>query len=220
MTFIFIYDIIKHLLNHPSGKENMDNLGDHMNSVLQVMCLLLISFAYIKKTEWKHRERLDSAKWNAEHIIARMKLDTVTVSICSPAVEELIFRAPVIIMFSSLSSNAWYAVMISSVLFSLVHLPKLRSVSIYVILGMWNKGTLQSDSVKQESARLMSEQNGVKTKDKAVQLLVAFFLGVIFSCIGIIFQDLWLCVIIHIVWNLVGAELFAKIIIAMKRFAN
>ena len=198
----------------------MENLGEHTTSILEVMCLVLLSFAYIKKTQKKYGEKLDSVQWNAEHIGTRMKLDTVTVSICSPAVEELIFRAPLIIMFHALSSEAWYGIIILSILFSVLHLPKLKNTSIYVVLAEWKKGTLLSDSVNQESTRLLSEQKRSTNKDKTVQLLVAFCLGVIFSLIGIVYQSLWLCVIVHIIWNLVGAELLAKIIIAVKKSSN
>lgn len=194
----------------------MENIGEHLTSILEVMCLVLLSFAYIKKTQKKYGEKLDSVQWTAKHIIARMKLDTMTVSVCSPAVEEVLFRAPLIIMFSSLSSNAWYGIILSSALFSLLHLPKLKIANIYTILAEWQKGNLESDSVKQESARLLSEQKVSTSKDKIIQLVVTFCLGVMFSYIGIVYQSLWLCVTVHAIWNLVGAEILAKITIAMK----
>jgi len=92
-------------------------------SILALACIAGIAFLYLKWIARRLGDNFTNEEWREKNVAKiLLTVGAPTYYVFAPAVEELIFRAPLIILFGAMTSFAWYGILISSVLFALMHL--------------------------------------------------------------------------------------------------
>lgn len=118
--------------------------------------------------------------------------------------EELIFRAPLVVLFTSMTTSAFTGVVVSTALFSLMHV----RASLGFLVQFLHSPTLKFK---------------IKNRDRIIAGMATAILGWICGYCAIRSQSLWVPTVIHIAWNLVVPTLlmlimlFAEIASYMKR---
>lgn len=101
----------------------MDRVIVFLPSIVILASIALATIFYCRWLIKHYGEEFKSVAWHKEHELkVSLVLGTPLIVVYAPAVEELIFRAPLIIAFSSVTTNAWYGILASSLAFSLMHL--------------------------------------------------------------------------------------------------
>ena len=91
-------------------------------SIVVLTSIAIVTFVYLRLISKRFKERMKSIEWCKENQGKIIWLIGIPFqNVWAPVAEELVFRAPLIIVFSSISGNAWRGIWISSILFSLVH---------------------------------------------------------------------------------------------------
>ncbi|OGZ58328.1 MAG: hypothetical protein A2827_03780 [Candidatus Spechtbacteria bacterium RIFCSPHIGHO2_01_FULL_43_30] len=145
-----------------------------------------------KSTEW-HKKNQWRVIWT---------VGTPLTNVWAPAVEELIFRAPLIIAFGAMSSVAWYGVFVSSGLFALSHWFG-NKIWMPEILSARENGDHKSDDVVAEVDRLHQKAGRRILVQKVLHVVLTFPLGILAGYYGIKYQSIWVSFGIHSAWNLI-----------------
>ncbi len=124
----------------------------------------------------------------------------LTSLIFAPMGEELLFRGPLIIAFSSVTDNAWVGIVISALLFSIGHYLPFPVVSNI-------EGTLYMPN-----SNLMEDFKGVI---RILNSAFVFLLGIISGYFCIRYQSLHIGIAIHSLWNLAFEQVFPAIFYAI-----
>lgn len=172
-------------------------------SISVLALIAVVTFAYlrwlmrrfgenIKSVEWREKN-----KWKTAWLIA-----TPSQNVLAPAWEELAFRAPLVIAFTSLSSGAWTWMIISSVLFAAVHLFK-KGVTDLDLFAQKKAGYNESDNTDEETERFRSENKKAILLRKILNICFTFILGMIAGYYAITHQSIWIAFWIHAIWNFV-----------------
>ncbi len=106
--------------------------------------------------------------------------------IFAPALVELIFRGPLILTFSSVTGLAWSGIIMLALLSALLQ---------YLL---FSKASLER--VKAELAEL---KEGWKKALICLADAAIFALGIVTGYLGILYQSIYVSVVIHSTWNLV-----------------
>jgi len=123
------------------------------------------------------------------------------VVIVGPVLEETIFRAPLIIFFGSLTPMAWVGVIVSSLLFALSHAYNLPSLLLSEKIFR-DKGVNESEKVAQVVENIKKENKSEIKAYRIVLIIVTFVLGMVAGWLGVKYQSIYPCLILHVGWNL------------------
>lgn len=180
-----------------------DRIKEFLPSILILVSIVMVTFIYLKLLSSRWKDNLKSIEWlKKNQWKAVLLIGSPAVYILAPTLEELICRLPLIIIFSGISSNAWWGILVSSSFFALIHYSG-------------NKITLQEAIQMKESGRAKSNDLRVVTEDieklqirrikiqRLVHVIVVFPLGILAGYYGIKYQSIWLSVGIHFAWNLI-----------------
>ena len=118
-----------------------------------------------------------------------------------PMTEEIVFRAPLIVLFKEEGTIAWITIAVSAIVFASMH----------SIDGFFTRRVVATPADQLRSDNLAYEVEKLRTKtsnSKRLQALrvcqfasmTAF--GVITGFIAVSQQSLWMVIIIHSIWNL------------------
>lgn len=172
------------------------------------------TFVYLKLiVAWFGDNNLNSITWckrNQRKLV--WTVGTPNVYVHAPALEELIFRVPIIIAFSVVLSIAWYGIFISGGLFALAHWSGNKTLFLEV-LSHREKGKLKSDNMEAEMNRLYANKKYMLILGKVFNIVVTFFLGILAGYYGIKYQSVWVAFGIHSVWNIVMPILIALLMV-------
>src|SRR3989339_155617 len=90
--------------------------------IMVLSCIAVLVFLFFKLIIWKiGKDNLESAEWFNNNKKKSLVLYFVFLFLWAPIFEELIFRMPLIIFFDSLSNVSWIFIILSSILFALMH---------------------------------------------------------------------------------------------------
>jgi membrane protease YdiL (CAAX protease family) len=91
-------------------------------SVFTLVCIAIITRVYLRLIFKHYEENLKGVEWQQKNKrrVAWM-IDKPTNFIWAPIYEELMFRAPLIIVFDTISYLAWCGIVVSACLFSVKH---------------------------------------------------------------------------------------------------
>ena len=172
-------------------------------SVLIISCIALITFLYIRIVRKCLGVNLKSVEWNKENLWkSALMIGTPILNLGAPAVEELIFRAPLIIIFDSISSTAWYGILISSLLFGLAHFFG-KKVSMSDLFSARENNENESDDVQAETDRIHKKLGKIILARRIFHVFVTFLAGIVFGYYGIVYQSIWVSFGLHSLWNLI-----------------
>ncbi len=131
-------------------------------------------------------------RYRREHPLkARWLIDIPMLCAVAPAVEEPLFRAPLIVGWSGLTASAWVAVVVSSVVFSVTHARNLRVID----------PRLQASGLSKRSFVFM----------RIMHFGLVTAAGIALSLLAISSQSLWPSMVAHALWNLIGPYVFLAI---------
>ena len=117
-------------------------------SIAILASIAIATLIYLRLISRRFRERTKSIKWCKENhwkIIWLIKMPLLYV--WAPVAEELLFRAPLVVIFSDLSGNAWLGIWISGLLFSLVHYFG-NKITLFEVLLSKERGDIKTDSLE------------------------------------------------------------------------
>ena len=191
----------------------MERISLFLSSILIIGGIAIIMFLYLKLMIRKFSDNLKSINWVEQNKLkASLLFSSPNAYILAPTWEELVFRAPIIIAFSGLSQSAWYGILISSVLFSLLHWFG-NKVTFFEIINARDNGENESDNLEDESKRIARKMKGGVRLRRALHVLATLPTGILLGYLGIKYQSVWMCVGFHSLWNLLMPFVVLLIII-------
>ena len=181
----------------------MERFLTFLPSVLVIASIALITRVYLKWIIGRFDENAKSVQWHQQNKWKVFWLVGMPVQIVwAPTVEELIFRAPLVLAFSGMSSFAWYGILTSAVLFSLMHWSG-KKIWMPEILLARAEGSHKSDDIGEEVERLHQEAGKKILVSRISHVIFALLAGISAGYYGILYQSIWVSVGIHAAWNLV-----------------
>ncbi|MFH0892178.1 MAG: CPBP family intramembrane glutamic endopeptidase [Candidatus Falkowbacteria bacterium] len=181
----------------------MERIYEFMPSVFILAGIAGVTLLYLKLIIKRFGKNFKSVEWHERNKRkVAWSVGTPSVSLWAPAVEELIFRAPLIIAFSAISSVAWYGIFASSALFALMHWFG-NKICILDIFSVRENGEHKSDNVADEVDRLRAEEGKMVMARKVFHVVLTFPLGILAGYYGIKYQSVWVAFGIHSAWNLI-----------------
>ncbi len=182
----------------------MERIYALLPSVLVLACIAGATLLYLKwiikrfgESNFKSVEWYEKNKWKVGWTIG-----TPLANVWAPAVEEIIFRAPLIIAFSAVSSVAWGGILASSGLFAIAHWSG-KKIWMPEILFARESGDHKSDDVVTEINRLHQKEGKMIMVRKVLHVIFAFLLGILAGYYSIKYQSIWVAFGIHSLWNLI-----------------
>ncbi|MFH1427184.1 MAG: CPBP family glutamic-type intramembrane protease, partial [Patescibacteria group bacterium] len=115
---------------------------------------------------------------------------------------ELIFRAPLIIAFSTVSTIAWYGIFASSGLFALTHWFG-KKIWMPEILSARKNGEHKTDDLVVEMNRVHQEKERTIIVRRVLHVFFTLPLGILAGYYGIKCQSVWVAFGIHFGWNFI-----------------
>ncbi|MDP3770051.1 MAG: CPBP family intramembrane metalloprotease [bacterium] len=179
----------------------MEKIYAFLPSIVILACIAGVTFVYVKLVIRRFGDDFKSIEWREKN---KWKLTwmvgTPMSNVFAPTAEELIFRAPLIIAFSTMSSAAWYGLFASSVLFAMAHW-RGKKISMQDILSVQDNE--KSDDLKREVNQFYQEHRKEIMMRKILNVVFTLPLGILAGYYGIMYQSIWLSSGIHLVWNLI-----------------
>lgn len=166
------------------------------------MCITGLTLVYIKLLSKHWQENLKSIEWYKKN---QWKVESLlgipAVNILAPATEELIFRAPLIIIFSDINGNAWAGILVSAFAFASIHYFGCQ-IKLFEVLQMKEGNQIKTDD-PQTGIKEIEKMQAQQMKIRRLSHVVGTFpLGILAGYYGIKYQSIWISVGIHSAWNL------------------
>ncbi|MBI2064526.1 MAG: CPBP family intramembrane metalloprotease [Candidatus Yanofskybacteria bacterium] len=172
-------------------------------SMAVLASIAIVTLIYRRLVSRRFRERMKSIKWCKENQWKIIWLIVVPFyCVRAPFAEELIFRAPLIVIFSDLSGNAWLGIWISGLLFSSVHCFGDKINLCHVLLAK-DGGEAKTDSLETRIADIKKKQAKRLKIIKLIHPISVLPLGILSGYYGIKYQSIWASVGVHFIWNLI-----------------
>lgn len=181
----------------------MERIYVFLPSVLILACIAGATLFYLKWITKYFGNNFKSVEWHEKNKWKVVwTVGAPLTNVWGPAVEELIFRAPLIIAFSAVSSVAWYGIFASSGLFAFIHWLG-KKILMPDILSARENGNHKSDDVVTEMNRLHQEEGKMIMVRKVLHIVFTLPLGILAGYYGIKYQSIWVAFGIHSIWNLI-----------------
>lgn len=181
----------------------MERIYEFLPSILIIAIVAGATFLYLQLVIKRFGDNFNSVEWHKNNQLkVALTVGIPLNSVWAPAVEELIFRAPLIIAFGAMSSVAWYGVLASSALFALPHWFG-KKIFMTDVLSAKENSNHNSDDAGAEINRLHTEMGEKIVVRKVFHVVLTLPLGILAGYYGIKYQSIWVAFCIHSVWNLV-----------------
>lgn len=115
--------LVPHHQQLEKQEKNMERIYEFLPSIIMLICIAVVALFCSALVP---RSRCYVSVIGDEEEQSQPELGIIHLVWAAPAVEELIFRAPLIIAWSAMSTNAWYGIFVSTILFALAHLPMVK----------------------------------------------------------------------------------------------
>lgn len=181
----------------------MERIYAFLPSILVIACIAVATLLYMKWVIKRFGDNFKSVNWHKKNQWKVIwTISTPLTNVWAPAVEELIFRAPLIIAFAAMSSFAWYGVFASSGLFALSHWFG-KKILMPEILSARENDNHKTDDLVAEVNRLRAEKGKMIMVRKVLHVFFSLILGILAGYYGIKYQSVWVAFGIHSGWNLI-----------------
>lgn len=188
--------------------EIVERILSFLPSILGLLSLAVVGF-FLPRIIVKRLgvENFKSIGWQKKNRFKVASLKDSQAYLFGPAREELIFRLPLVVAFSALSTQAWVGILVSAVIFAAVHVPGFRQRLNLGKLGskmMMEEKKTQTDDIDTE----LREIDRSTTKNyfviiTTVRVASAFAAGIWLGYLGITNQSILLPFVVHIVLNII-----------------
>ncbi len=190
-----------------------ERIAVFLPSILILTCIAAATFIYLRLVARRWRENLKSVEWCKENKWKVLWLfGTPACNIWAPTAEELIFRAPLIIAFGSITGNAWWGILASSVAFAFVHYFG-KKINFLEVLSAKENGETKSDDLQAEITDMEKAQAQQMKIRRLLHIVATLPLGILAGYYGIKYQSIWVSVGIHSVWNLLMPVLLPLLVL-------
>ena len=172
--------------------------------LLSIAVILICLYRFIP-SRFLDKEKLKKEKnvisWFKENKLKAVLISTLSISLYAPALEELVFRAPLIIIFDTVSGYAWIGILVSSVIFAAIHrFGKIGEIAFETMKESFiTNGELEEEEEIDDFE--LKRKNFIKRVNRN-RLLSSFLIGILTGYLGVKYQSLYLCFGIHVAWNL------------------
>lgn len=149
-------------------------------------------------------DQVNSAEWIQSHgLFTTLCLGFPLQIIVGPAIEELCFRTPTILLAGYFPSFKWAFILLSTTVFACAHwFGKKLLVEELVASDARSKHSI--DNLDDLGEIVEFEKRNEIIKRKFLHVLFAFFPGFLLSYFGVKYQSLWISYGLHAVWNLIA----------------
>jgi len=213
MLIVIIFTVIIYTIIYLISTERFMQF---LPSVIIIFSIAVVTLAHLFLIEKLLGSRLKSIDWlnkNKRKIFFLFFVPAFYV--LPPTLEELIFRGPLIIVFGTLSFSAWIAILFSAFLFAAFHYFGVASrINLFDILSEKEKGNIETDDIEAEEKKLAKTQSKKIKIRRIINISVSFPLGIFSGYCGIVYQSIWLSVVVHFIYNIL-APIILWIIIAI-----
>lgn len=182
----------------------MERIYLFLPSLVAIATIAGLAWLYVHTQQRRFgKENLRDPTWLlANHQHVQKKLGVAVLLVWAPAAEELLFRAPLIIGFGSMSEPyAWEGLILSTIAFVLIHHMRIAPAQ-SECLAAWKKGEMPVSPPVAWHRRLA----------------ITFFTGcmsMLAGYYGVEYQSVWVSVGIHALWNLVVPTLAPILLLLM-----
>ena len=181
----------------------MERIYTFLPSTIILIGIAGVTLLYMKLVIKRFGDNFRSIEWHEKNKWrVAWTVSMPLTNVYGPAVEELIFRAPLIVMFSAMSPVAWYGIFASSGVFALLHWFG-KKIWMLEILSARENSDHKTDDVVAEMNRLYQENGRAIMVRKVLHVIFAMPLGILTGYYGIKYQSIWVAVGIHSAWNLI-----------------
>lgn len=180
----------------------VERIDAFLPSIVILALVGMVTLGYVRFNIRRWGTSFKSVAWHEEHqsqVLWKVAVPLTYVS--APAIEEVLFRAPLIIAFPQISADAWPWLLASSAVFGSVHWFR-RLVDPECLFEARKNGTNQSDDVKSEVRRIWAEFGIIGRMQQVFGVVIVSFGGLLFGYYGITHQSVWVAYGMHAAWNL------------------
>lgn len=164
-------------------------------SIALVLITGFLGFLLARFQRRRLRDKLKNPDWREKNNQKLLLLFGFPVNcIWGPAVEEVVFRAPLLILFSSFTDGAKLGILISSLCFGVIH-----------YLSPLKKRVYESNQKDAERRK--------KSWHRVAHGVMTMIAGIFFAYFAIIYQSLWVSYAVHAIWNFLFSIVLAWLII-------
>lgn len=180
-----------------------DRIMQFLPSISIITSMAVFTFVYLKVVIKKIGPAWKSVEWHSKNEWKVIWLVGIpAMYVWAPTAEELIFRAPLIMAFETISSSAWVGILASSVVFGAIHWFG-KKISILEIISEKKSGNTKTDNLDSELSELETTQAKRVRIQRILHVFTTIPLGILSGYYGIKYQSIWVSVGIHATWNIV-----------------
>lgn len=182
----------------------MDRIHELTPTILLALVLGGVVFIYVRLISNRYRDRMKSLEYaKTNKLKMALLIGFPTLLLYAPLTEEIIFRAPLILLFSHISDSAWLGISVSALLFGSAHWSG-QKFDLTDIPESRANGEAITDDLKTELELVEKSRPRMVLAKKILHVIITTLLGLVFGYYGIKHQSLWLCIALHAGWNLIG----------------
>jgi len=194
----------------------MDRFWMFFPAALTFFLIAAVSTVYMRVKARRLGGDPDSIALMLEREQTYSKLFVVLALFYGPALEELVFRLPLLIAFPDFSWPAWPWILACGFLFGLAHIRLGRKMFAGKdFMDEARAGKLETDSLKVELKKFLARNKGRYRKQLVGKVLFTSGLGIGLGYLAVRTQSLWVSGIAHCLWNLIGPLLIIALTILL-----
>ncbi len=192
-------------------------------SIVTLALIGLVGHFYSLVVNKRYKERFNSIEWLETHSwMPGVIIAAPAQYLFGPAVEELVFRLPTIVLADNFPSYKWYFIGVTTLVFSICHWHGTK-IDLDELLSINFRREKKLDNLTELIKVVEIEKRDLVIKRKILRVLVACVSGFVFTYFGVAYQSLWLSFILHSMWNLFMPLLvivFAIVFLALLRLLS
>jgi membrane protease YdiL (CAAX protease family) len=179
----------------------MERLALFLPSFVVIAAIGIAATIYIRWFFGRHKNEMRSLDWREENKAkVGLSLSMPNQYLASPTLEELAFRAPLILLFPVVTGNAWIGIVVSSVLFGALHWFGGKA-GLQLLLDARRKGEVHGDDFKEVSRQYSQIHKREILASRIYHVIATTGLGLVLGYCAIKYQSIWLVVGLHALWN-------------------
>jgi len=186
-------------LTHHISKERFLHF---LPSALIILVIGIVAFYFHKIINKRIDLEHKNIKWIIENRYKYLLKSFIALVLRAPALEELIFRAVLIIAFPILSAQVYYWILVSSIAFAALHIITYQ-VALQDVLAKGSIKSYEAEITRADIKRIYKDRHKEIGKRTIFNICYAFLVGIIAAYYGIKYQSIWICVGIHASANLI-----------------
>lgn len=179
----------------------MDRFRLFLPSLIPIATIGIAAWLYHFWFSKRFSQELGSVAWIRENQkILSSAYATPAAWVQGPFLEELIFRAPLVIIFQSVSRLSWPWIVLSALAFGLIHW-RGNKLTLEELTDDQEVDGVLTDNLQEIIRRIEPKHRKEIAKRRVAHCLIASVLGIIAGFYSVKYQSIWLAVGIHAAWN-------------------